>query len=432
MHSLYNMVDAFWLGKLSKEALSAPGVSMPLMFVVVAFGMGFGNGGTALVSQHTGAGQHGAARRAAGQTLVLLVVFATVLVVPVIVWTPQFLRFVRVPPEVVRESAGYLRILMFGAPLFAFSIAYTAVLRALGDTFTMVIVGVACNVLNLVLDPILIFGLGPVPALGTPGAAAATVMSRATSVAICVLLIRRGQGGLRLGLPDLKPDRTEIRRIVAVGMPAGIGMSSSSLGFAVFQVMINSLGVTVIGAFTVGFRILRLFSIPAQSMAAAAGPVVGQALGAGKPDRARRVVGLSLALVAGGMFLPYALVMWQGKVVARAFTSDASVLVEARRFFLLVPASTYCFDVLMTLTAAFYGSGHTRPVMVVSLLRQWVFRLPVAYLFGIVLGFGSLGVYSGLVAGNLVCAVIILWLFIGRGWESAVIDRTGEAGASAD
>jgi Na+-driven multidrug efflux pump len=224
---------------------------------------------------------------------------------------------------------------------------------------------------------------------------------------------------------DLKPDLAMLRRLLRVGLPVAVSNSSNSVGISVFQVMINTLGTTVIGAMSIGFRIVWFFNMPAQAMAMAAAPVVGQALGAGKVRLARRAVWSSVSLVAVIMFPMIVGLMAGGRLVARAFIDSPDVVAEAGRFFLIVPASSYFFGVLMVLMSAFYGSGHTRPAMVISLLRLWALRLPAAYLLCFVLSWGSLGIYFGMVIGNVLCAGITLWLFFRGGWESAVIDAPG-------
>ena len=423
--NLYAVVDAFWLGQEGKLALQAPGVSLPFIFVVIAMGFGLGSAGTALVSQHTGAKNEREADRAAAQVILLTTAIAAMLAVPMIVFAPQLLRLARVPEAVIPGATVYLRIFMLGAPLMAFTMGYGGALRAVGDTLTMVVVSGAANVLNIVLDPALIRGWGAVPALGVAGAALASVFCTGLSAVACVMLIRRGHSGLRLAWGDFRPDWRMLRQLFSIGAPAAVGMGCNSLGFLFFQVMINKLGQDVISAFTIGFRVIHFFSIPAHCMAMAAAPVVGQALGAGKRALARRAVWVSTMLVAGVMVLPYGALMWQGRWVAWAFVKDAAVCAEAGRLFMIVPASSYCFGVLMVLMSAHSGAGHTRPMMMLSLLRQIGLRLPVAWVLGFVLGYGSTGVYMGLVAGNVVSAVIALWLFLGRGWERSVLE-TGD------
>jgi putative MATE family efflux protein len=412
VQAVYNLTDAFWLGKLSPLAITAPGVSMPFVFIVFALAAGFGNGGAALVAQYAGAGRHGDADRAAGQTLIFLLAVSLVFAGTILCLTRPLLALVRVPENVAAVTNGYLRIFILGTPFVACTVAYGSALRALGDTLTVVYIGAASSLLNLVLDPILIFYLG----MGVNGAAVASVAAQFCAATACMVLLHRGRSGLKLRAADLRPDLPMLSQIVSVGLPAGISMSSNSVGFTVFQALINNLGKSVIAAFTIGFRMTHFLSIPGHCMAMAAAPLVGQALGAAKPERARHAVRLSVVLVAAGTLVPYAIMMWQGRLITRFFVDDPAVTREAVRFFLIVPASNYFFTVMMVLSAAFYGSGHTRPVMVVSLLRQWALRI----------GWGSLGIYTGMGLANILCAVLMLWIFLRGNWTRAVIPASIE------
>ncbi len=429
LNSLYSLVNAFWLGKMevgAREALAAVGPAAALTFIVVAFGMGFGSGGTALVAQYTGAGPR-EADRAAAQTMLILTISAAFLAAAMFLLAPQVLRILCTPPEVMPQAVAFLRITLIGVPFTAFNIAYGSSLRALGDTLTMVWVALGANVVNFLLSPLLIFGWGAVPALGIRGAACVSAASAMLTALACLVLLDRGRAGLRLAARDFRPHRPTILHILRIGLPAGISMSSNSIGFLVLQAMINSLGATVMGAFTIGSRLVEIFGVPASALAVSAASVVGQALGAGKPVLARRAVRVSVWMYALGMLLPYALIVIEGQAVARAFTRDAAIIDEAGRFFLLVPASNYFFNLLMVVMAAFYGSGHTRPVLVISLLRQWVFRVPIGLFLGFALGWGSVGVYWGLVIGNLVSAALAWWVFRTGEWARAVVHNDADA-----
>ncbi len=421
LHAFYSIADAFWLGKLSKEALAAPGVSMPFFFFVISFGMGFGNAGTALVAQYTGAKRYLDADRAAGQVFLVLCSVASFLALPLVLFAPFVLRIYQVPEEMAPQASVYFRIMLLAIPLTAFNIAYGSVLRALGDTVTVVLIGLVTNIINVILDPFLIFGWSFFPEMGVAGAALASVFAQAVSAVACYVLLRRGRAGLKIHPRDLKPDWPILKKTFAIGLPAAIGNSSNSLGFMGFQTMINILGTNVIGAFTIGFRIMHFFSVPGRALALAAAPIVGQALGAGKPALARRAVRLSATIVALGMLLPVAFVMWQGQFVATLFAPDTGVVKESGRFFLIVPASSYCFSVIMVLMAAFYGSGHTWPPMFLSLLRLWVLRIPVGYFLGFVIGLKSTGVYTGMAVGNIVSALLALWFFRRGNWQRSVV-----------
>lgn len=432
LQSLYSMADTFWLGRLGegvgKVSVAAAGVVKPVLFMSVALGFGLSAGGTALVAQFVGAGQHRRADRSAGQTILLLTAMGMLAAFPVVVLAPWILSLMQAPSELIRPAASYLRIFMFGLPFVAFSLAYGAVLRALGDTLTAVMIGAVTNLLNVLLDPVLIFGLWGFPRMEIQGAALASVFCQILGAVGCYACMVRRRAGLHVERADFAPDWPLIRRIVGVAVPAGIGHGANSIGFAFFQTIINHFGTTVVSAFTIGFQVLHFFNAPMNAMAAATAPVVGQALGAGKVSIARRAVRLSVSLVGVVMLVPLAFLMLKGQLVARIFIQDADVIAESGRFFRVVPFSSYFFGVIMVLMGAFYGSGHTRPAMAVSLLRIVVRILSALYL-AFVVGMGNTGAYAGMVIGNISCAMLALYLFFKGGWETAVIaDAVGGDG----
>jgi len=420
LQALYQFVDGLWLSRYSTEALGAPGVSSPFIFIAIAMGFGFTTAGTALVAQHTGAGRHRDADRAAAQTILVLCVLTALLALPAIIFAPALFAAFRVPTDVRPHAIAYMRIVMSGMPVMAFVMSYGAVLRALGDTVTVVIIRAVANLVNVILDPLLIFGVGPFPELGATGAAVATLQAQVLSAVLCYVCLKRGRAGLHVRAADLRPHWVTIRRILRIGLPAALGNSSTSIGFAFYMVMVNSLGKAVLGAVTMGFRINHLFGVVARATSMAAAPIVGQALGAGKPRLARHAVWVSVAGVAGLMFVPYASLMLASPVVARMMFPDPAVVAEAEVFLRVVPISSYFFGVLQVLMAAFYGSGRTWPVMALSLMR-WALRLSGAWLLGFYLGMGSSGLYIAMAAGNIVTAVLCLHMFRTGGWESAVV-----------
>jgi putative MATE family efflux protein len=429
LQSLYSMVDTFWLGKLGDSAgtvaVAATGSVRPVLFIAVALGFGLSAGGTAMVAQFTGAGRQRQADRSAGQTILLLCSMGVLAALPVAILAPWILSLMRAPEELILPATLYLRIFILGLPFMAFSLAYASVMRALGDTITAVLIGVATNVLNLVLDPLLILGLWRFPRMGIQGAALASAFCQVVGALGCYACMARGRAGLHVERTDFVPDWPLIRRIVAVAVPAGLGSGLNSIGFAIFQTIINSFGTTVVGAFTIGFQVLHFFNAPMQAMGAATAPIVGQALGAGKVPIARRAVRLSVCLVGSFMLVPAFFLMFNGQWIARLFVQDSEVIAESGRFFQIVPFSSYFFGVVMVLMGAFYGAGHTLPAMVVSVLRILV-RIVAALYLAFVVGLGNTGAYAGMVVGNVTCATLALYLFLRGGWEKAVIPHTAE------
>ena len=419
LQASYNLVNAFWLGRLSTAALAAQSLSVPFFFIVLALVAAFSMAGISVLAQYTGAGLHYEADRAAAQMFLLLGVISVVLTVPLVVYAPDCLRMVLAPEETLADGTAYMRIAMLALPFMAFSSGYGSALRALGNTTTIVIIGVVTNVINAVLDPILIFGWLGMPRMGVSGAAVGTLVANIVNALICYRLLHKGHMGLRVRWQDLRPDRAVLMSIARIAGPLTINGSSDSWGFFFFRVIINTLGAAVLSAYTVSFRVLNMFTMPSVAMAFAATPIVGQAVGAGKPELARQVVWRSTALTALMLLVPMVLLMVFGQEVASLFTKDPEVIREAGKFFVVVPISAYAFQVITVMSAAFLGSGHTRAPMMISLVRQ--LRLPAGFLMCKTLQMGSMGIYWGMVAGNVLGAVLTLWIFLQGRWQTATV-----------
>jgi len=422
LQSAYSVIDVWWLAKYSKEATASVGSTGALSWMVASLAIGFGTAGTALVAQYTGAKRQREADHTAGQVLMFMTALSAILAVPMIVFAPQVMLAFDMPPEMLPQAVPFLRMIMIAMPASVYMAAYGSILRALGDTHTILIAGVYVNVINMLLDPLFIFGWKPLgmPSLGAAGAGIATGLSQVFGALYCYRLLRRHKAGLYVATSDYKPDPPTLKQIFSVGLPAAINNGSGSLGFALFYSLINGLGTTVIAAYTIGFRIINFVQIPSQSIGMAAAPIVGQALGAENPKRARKTIRVCTNAVAITTLPAVFLLMWQGQHVARFFTSDRDVIAATKVFFLIVPISTYFFGLIMVLSAAFTGSGHTKPVMVLTIIRMWVLRLPVAWSLRW-WGLGAPGVYWGMVAGNVICAALTYQQFRRGKWQIPVI-----------
>ncbi len=417
LQTLYNLADAFWLGKLGRQALTAPTITMHVVFIGVALAMGLGAAGTTLVSQYKGGGREDLAAGVAGQLLTLLTGLGIVLGVVGFLLTPQILRLLQTPPDAWRMTYDYMRWIWAGIPmLFAFTV-YQGVSTGLGDTVGPMQVNLISVVLNVILDPILIFGLGPIPPMGVVGAAVATVFCRGIASVIGVSRLIRGRGGLRIRLSHMKPQSSMVGRILRIGLPVGMGQMGTSMGFTMMIGIVNSFGSAVTAAFGVGNRIIHMAMVPAMGLSQANATAVGQNLGAGDESRAESSVRSSLFLI-GVILLPLTVLMFFfGGDISRAFVDDPTVVALGRTMFRITTPSVFVFGFLLVILGSFQGSGHTMPVMVLNMSRLWVLRVPAAYLLAYTAGMGAMGIWWAMFISNTVIAVSG-WLWFRTGsWK---------------
>ncbi len=429
LQTLYNLADAFWLGKLGKAALVAPTITMHVSFVAFAVAMGLGSGGTTLVSQYRGAGRPAEMGRAAGQTLVLLMGLGTAIGLLGLSLANPLLRLLQTPADAYAGTLVFMRWIMIGVPFtFAFFV-YSSVSTGLGDTLAPLRVNLVTVVLNAVLDPIFIFGLGPVPRLGVGGAAFATCLCQTLSAGLGIYHLSRSAHGLHLRRADLRWHRSTIARILRVGIPMTLGQAGTALGFTLLIGVVNTFGSAVTAAFGVGNRIINMAMAPAMGLSQACAAAVGQNLGAGKPERASRAVWVGARMLTAILLPVTVFTFFFGATISRAFINDPEVVQYGQDFFQITSFSVYAFGFVLVLLGAFRGSGHTVPVMVLNIARLWGLRIPGAWLLARVLKMGPAGIWWAMFISNTVVAIAAgIWFSTGT-WKRTVIEP--EAGLAA-
>ncbi|MGE9267075.1 MAG: MATE family efflux transporter [Verrucomicrobiales bacterium] len=297
LQSAYQLTDTFWLGRLGGEAVAAVSVSFPLIFLLFALGGGFAIAGSTMVAQFTGAGDGHMVNRVAGQTLILIAFFALLLSTLGHLSAPRLLELMRVE-EGVREGAlSYLRV-TFSGVIFMFGyFMYQSIMRGLGEVRVPLFIVLGTVLLNLVLDPLFIFGWGPVPAMGVAGAAWATVGTQSLAMAIGMALLFGGRYRERYGISweagIFRPDWPLIKKVVAMALPASLEQSTRALGISVMIFLVASFGTVTLAVYGIGTRIMSFVIIPGLGLSVATSTLVGQNLGAGQPGRAVEVARLS-------------------------------------------------------------------------------------------------------------------------------------------
>ena len=428
LQTFYNLADAFWPGKLGRQALTAPTITMHVFFIGFALAMGMGSAGTTLVSQFKGAGNEKKTTLVGGQLLLLLTGIGLVLGVAGFLLTPQILNLLQTPADSWQMTYDYMRWIFTGFPLLFIFFVYQGVSTGLGDTVGPMQVNLAAVLVNLILDPVLIFGIGPFPEMGVVGAAVATVFSRALASAIGMFRLLKGSNGMRIVFADVKPDGKMMKNIVKIGLPVSLGQLGTGLGFTFMIGIVNSFGSAVTAAFGVGNRIIHMATVPANGLSQANATAVGQNLGAGNVERAEKSSRTALLLI-GMILLPVALGMFFfGADISRAFVNDPEVIQLGRTMFRITTPSVFVFGFLLVLLGSFQGSGYTLPVMVLNMSRLWVLRIPAAYLLAYTAGMGPLGIWWSMFISNTVIT-IAGWLWFSKGtWKTRANHFLHEAG----
>lgn len=431
IQTLYNLADTFWLGKLGREALSAPIISFNIIFFVISLAIGFSIAGTSLVSQYTGAKQTENVNKTAGNLLVFLLFSSLVFSVIGLIFAEKLLILLGTPNDAFAQTFAYFKIMIVGMPLAFPFFVFQSVMSGYGDTRTPLKIEALSAVINVVLDPILIFGWLGFPALGVEGAAITTIVTRGIASFVGLYYFFSGKKGIKIELRHLKPDFKFFPLMVKIGVPASIGMSGASLGFLVLIGIVNSFGTPVVSAYGIANRLVHLFMMPAIGVSSAVSAIVGQNLGAGNLDRARKTVSKGIYLVSWVIVPSMIITAFMGKKITMFFIPNDFLVhqIGGVMFYIVAPAVIF-FALSSVIGGAFQGSGFTVPVMVVNLSRIWIFRIPFVYIISIVVMNGpvdidaSVGIWWGIFLSNFFAFLLIFFWYLRGNWAKARIKST--------
>ena len=392
-------VDMYWVGRLGAAEVAAVSLCGAIWFVVMALVQAVGGGAAPLVGRHTGAGEEEARRAVVRSALGLTLAGSLVVAAAGALLCDAILRPFAVEPTVLAHGAAYLRILFLGVPLIYGGRVAFDLLNATGDTRTPLKITALATALNLMLDPLLIFGWGPVPALGVAGAAVATVAAHGVCCGLGLWAVRR-----QIGLGPPGADAEQARRILAIGLPASLqALSRPVSGMLLFGIAAH-LGTAVLAGFGIGLRCLSLMFVYLESLGVATRTLVAQHLGASDPHQAREVVRRVLLLGLGlqiALTLVYELT---APAMVALFNARPDVVAAGAGYLRVVAAAMPLLAPITACGGAQSGAGHTRPPMVASLVGNWVVKLPLAYVAVHLLPAAALEPLGGAAAG--------LWLAV--------------------
>jgi putative MATE family efflux protein len=428
--TLYNFVDRFWLARLGKVEIAALALSWPLVFLVLSIGSGVTIAGTALVAQYTGARRPEEANLAAGQVVGFTTVLAIVLALVGFFVARPVLSLMGAESELVRAATSYLQIIYAGIPLMFGTFVVTALLNGVGDTVTPMILMAVSVGLNLILDPFFIFGWGPFPEWGVAGAAVATVLSRGLLSLVGFVWLFSGRLGVHLRPHLLRPDWGLIRRIVSIGGLASIGQTGMALGFSIMNAALARIGTAVLGAFGIGNAFISIALMPAMGLGQATATMVGQNLGAEKPDRASRSAWAGIAISSAILFTAAVFVILFRQHLIRFFLSDPEVLAVGSEMLFLVALAFPFMGIIQVIMGTYQGAGHTFYSMFFGLFRLWALRVPLVYVLGFAIGMGASGVWWAMLASNFATAGVSLGFFLSGNWKHRVIREAPEIPAN--
>jgi len=421
MESVFSIVDIFFLAKLGADAIAAVGLTESLMAVVYTVAGGLGVGVTAVVARRTGEGDRDGAARATVQALGLGVLLSVVLGVAGVLYAERCLAMMGASPEALRAGTGYAAVMLGGNGAVVLLFLLNAAFRGAGDGAIAMRVLWLANGLNILLDPLLIFGPGPFPELGVTGAAVATVIGRGVGVLFQLLMLFNGSGRLHVRVRHVGLDPALVWRLVRLSGAGTLQAFISTVSWIGLTRVVAMFGSQALAGFTVAMRIVMFALLPAWGLGGAAATMVGQGLGAGDADRAERsvwIAGLLNLVLLGGAAIVF---LAGAPAIVDTFGAEGAAREYAVRCLRIVSCGFFLFAFGSVLTQSFNGAGDTWTPTWLNVLCYWCWELPLGWFLASRVGLGPDGVFAAVTISFSTLTLIAAALFRRGRWRRVVV-----------
>jgi putative MATE family efflux protein len=419
LQTAYQITDTFWVGQIDARAVAAVSLSFPINFLLVAIGGGLPIACSVLIAQYKGRGDEAAMNHVAAQTLLMVLVVSLLLAAGGYALAGPIMRLMGAAEDVLPDAVRFLQVSFFGFPFVFGFFVFQSLMRGLGVVQMPMFIVLLTVLLNLALDPLFIFGWGPVPAMGVAGAAVATVFTQAIATAIGFRQMFSGRYGLRLSRPNFRPDVPFMWRAFRLGAPASLEQALRALSLAMLTLLVSPFGTTVLAAFGVGLRVTTFVLIPAMGFSMATSTLIGQNIGAGKLDRAERTNTIATLLSFAVLQAFGLLMMVLARPVATLFLPDEKEAVAVAVTYIRIVGSTFgCIGVQQVITGTFRGAGDTAAAAMQALVSQWILRFPLAYVLSQHTPLAESGIWWSIAISNVLAAIITLVWLAGGKWKT--------------
>jgi putative MATE family efflux protein len=417
LESLFAVVDVFWVGRLGADAVATVGLTESLLSLVFAVGLGLSLSTTAMVARRIGEKDPSGAAVAGVQAIAMGLAISVLIGVPCLFYAPDLLRLMGASPQIIAVGSGYARIALAGSGAITMLFLNNAIFRGAGDAAVAMRLLWVSNIINLVLDPCLIFGWGPFPKLGVTGAALATLTGRSIGVLYQFYRLLRGTERIRILRRQVHLDFTIFFRLLRVSLTGILQFAIADVSWIGLVRIVSVFGSAALAGYTIAIRIVIFVILPSWGLSNAAATLVGQNLGAKQPERAETSVwrtGLYNMLFLGAIGIFFILF---SVPVVRLFTNDPAVIPLAASCLRILSYGNIAFAYGMVMLQAFNGAGDTLTPTIVNLCGFWFLEIPLAYFLAIPAHMQSNGAFYSIVLSEAAIAAAGILLFRRGRWK---------------
>ncbi len=418
LESTFAVVDIFFVAKLGPSAVATVGLTESYLFLLYSIAMGLAMGITALVARRVGEGDGEAASVTAAQALWVAVLASVPFALAGIVWARELLALMGADAWTLRHGVGYMQWMLGGNVVILLLFVINAIFRGAGDAAIAMRVLWVANGLNILLDPLLIFGWGPVPAFGVEGAAIATNIGRGVGVLMQLWILFRGGQHIRVVASQLAWRAGVAWQIVRTSL-GGVGQMIVAMTSWIFLMRIlASIGSEAVAGATIAIRVMMFTMMPAWGMSNAAATLVGQNLGAQRPDRAEAAVWQIGRANMAYLVVIALLFFFLPRELGGVFSDDARVVAIGAEWLRILSYSLFVYGWWMVSVQAFNGAGDTVTPTWINVVFFWMIQIPLAWWLALRLQLGHTGVFWAVFVSETAVGLFTLWLFSRGRWKS--------------
>ena len=409
VNSLYNIVDSLFVAQISEDAMTALSLVYPVQNFINAVGIGFGIGINAVIAFHLGAGEEGKANQAAAHGLLLVTIHGVVMTVGGVLLMPWFLSLFTQSQTVIDLGVRYSNVVFLFTLMLGLGVAFEKIFQAVGRMKTTMVSLMAGCIANIILDPMMIFGFGPIPAMGIEGAALATGIGQTLSFVIYLFVYRLRPIRVRLHWRDFRPRARMVGRIYAIGIPATLNLALPSLLISALNAILAAYDQVYILILGIYYKLQTFLYLPANGLVQGMRPLMGFNFGAGEYRRLKQIYKWVLLLSGGIMLIGTVLCLAVPETLMGLFTQNPHTIQAGGTALRIISAGFVISAVSVTSSGALEGLGKGLPSLAISLSRYLVVILPAAWLLSLWLG--AEGVWHAFWVTELLSAGLSLWVY---------------------
>ncbi|MGA8270407.1 MAG: MATE family efflux transporter [Candidatus Sulfotelmatobacter sp.] len=421
LESLFAVVDVFWVGRLGANAVATVGLTESMLALVFSVAMGLSLSTTAMVARRIGEKDPEGAAVAGVQAIALGLLISLAIGIPCFLFAPNLLPLMGASPEIVATGSGYTKICLGGSFAALLLFLDNAIFRGAGDAAIAMRLLWVSNILNLILDPCLIFGWGPFPRLGVTGAALATLTGRSIGVLYQFYRLMHGTERIRILRTQVRIRLDVLLRLMRVSLTGILQFAIAHTSWIGLVRIVSIFGAAALAGYTIGIRIVIFVILPSWGLSNAAATLVGQNLGAGHPDRAEKAVwrtGLYNVIFLGAVGLVF---IFFSEPIVRLFTHDPAVVPLGAAALRIISYGNLGYAYFMVMMQAFNGAGDTITPTIVNFFGFWLFEIPLAYWLAIPMHMRSNGAFAAIAIAESSMAVVSAVLFKQGRWKKKKI-----------